>query len=941
MHKSFSFKGINRSTDLLLAQDGECLDMVNLRMSNGCLRPMPKPVAVAGLQGKYSAVYSHVITGCYIAITADTLRTLHFFDADWKQLVADGNALEFPGLRDVRSVEFLGNVVCCFTAEGINYLLFEDGSYRFLGMRPEIPAATITLTSKVENVVSEDSYNSIAETDGIESTWSYNEKGYIDEAISALNKSGHYVDRALFRVALRLYDGSYINCSNVIYVSDEEKGDGVGRDAYNLVSEAMSADLPCRFKVYVRGFKADFSFDTAELAKWRNIVVGIDLFSTASIMGKKSTLDGRLYKYERYMAKPLDELWNDVAGASLYYKVAEFDIEGKLLYRVDDVSSVNLALQESLDSSAMPATCSRIDAHGSFVYNNRLHICSLREYFFAGHEASAFCPVGGGRTTVDTLVAYTKIRTTNGDFVVGRNHMSLQLGHNGYNHELPPLLSYPDSRACEMTLFVVVEGVVYKKVFPLQAHNHLNQAFYLHKWYSPYSVTQESQFASGGSAATAPVNDVLKIFGYQPGVYKVVYSTSMQSWVYDGESFPPEEYKSLRVFAVPRNVKDGDALIFTIERRADDFSFKDIYNIPIDSTWDIVEQIPEIDARQSELRPNVVKVSMVDNPFVFPASSTYAPSQCEVLGMSGNTSTMSQGQFGQFPLYLFCSDGIWAMQVDASGSMAYLSCHQVSRDICVNPQSICGIAGGVVFAGKQGLMLVSGNSARKISAAMDDNAGALTGVPRELFTDIASLVSLVGSTGSDEFQEYISAASVTYLHSHNELMVYSAAQGYSYICSFDSGFWSRMSAGFAGEVRGSADVMLFAVEGEKTIVYSISDKVAGENNVLLYTRPLLWGTKMPKRIMQLMLHACVEPVSKPTKGVPALACYMLCSNDGVHFKLIAGSEKTAECRDVQFPYFPTQSYKYYLFAILGEMGVGSLIAGMEMDVSPAWNNKLR
>ena len=932
---------MNRSSDLLLSQDGECLDAVNLRMSNGSLRPMPKPVAVANLQGGYSAVYTHEITGCHVAITADEARTLHFFDADWKRLQTNGKALEFSRLREVCSVGFLGNVVCCLTSNGINYLLFEEGTYRLLGARPEIPSATITLASKVETVVTESTYNAITGTGELENTWSYNEKGYIDQAIFALNKSGHYIDRALFRVALRLYDGSYINCSNVFYVSDDEKGDAVGRDAYNLVSEAMSADTESRFRVYARGFKADFSFDTTELAEWRNIVVGIDLFSTASIMGKKSSFEGRTSKFEKYTAKELDELWNDVATASIYYKVAEYDIEGRLLCRVDDVSSVNLALQESLALSAMPASYSRIDAGGSFVYNNRLHICSLREYFFLGHETQAFQPVCGNKKAVDSMVVHTKIRTENGDFVVDKIYLPLWLGHDGYNYELAPLLSYPDSRACEMTLFIVIDRVVYRKVFPLQAHNNLNMAFYLHKWYSPYSVTQVSQFAGGDSAVAAPVSDVLKIFGYEPGVHKVVYSSTMQSWSYNGNSFPPEEYKSLRAFAIPRNVKDGDAILFTIERRTDDFSFKDIYNIPVDSTWDVVNNIPEIDEYPSEMRPNVVKVSMVDNPFVFPASSAYAPSQGKVIGMSGNTSTISQGQFGQFPLYLFCSDGIWAMQVDTSGNMAYLSCHQISRDICVNDKSICGISGGVVFVGKQGVMLVSGNTLKKLSAAMDDNVTSLTGVPDELFTDIASLVSLTGNIGKEDFKSYIAAATVTYLHTHNELLICNDAFSYSYVYSFETGYWNRVSDNFGGRVQGGSDAMLFSRDGDVTTVYAISDNVSGENRVLLFTRPLLWGTKLPKRIMQLLLHAHVQPVRQPADGVPALACYMLCGNDGVHFKLIAGSEKNECCQDVLFPYFPTQSYKYYLFAIIGELGEGSAITGMELDVTPAWNNKLR
>ena len=38
MHKVFSFKGVNKATDDVVAQEGECLEVVNLRSSPGvCL----------------------------------------------------------------------------------------------------------------------------------------------------------------------------------------------------------------------------------------------------------------------------------------------------------------------------------------------------------------------------------------------------------------------------------------------------------------------------------------------------------------------------------------------------------------------------------------------------------------------------------------------------------------------------------------------------------------------------------------------------------------------------------------------------------------------------------------------------------------------------------------------------------------------------------------
>ena len=68
MQKNFSFKGINRSTDVALAQDGECVDIVNMRMSNGSLLPMPQPVKVAQLGKEYSAIYWHGIAECYVPV---------------------------------------------------------------------------------------------------------------------------------------------------------------------------------------------------------------------------------------------------------------------------------------------------------------------------------------------------------------------------------------------------------------------------------------------------------------------------------------------------------------------------------------------------------------------------------------------------------------------------------------------------------------------------------------------------------------------------------------------------------------------------------------------------------------------------------------------------------------------------------------------------------
>lgn len=936
MQKSFSFKGINHSADTVLAQDGECLDVINMRMSNGSLLPMPQPRMLNLLNTSFSACFWHTLAECYVAITADDEKSTIFYDKNFERISTD------VIVNNVQSVEFIGNVACCLTSNGIHYLLFENGGYRALGERPEIPDCSITLTSRVESVVTEYTYYSSVTDKTLEASWKYNEKGYIEECISALNKAGFYVDRALFRVALRLYDGSYVNVSNIMYASDEVENNDTGRDGRNMVSETVDSNNPTKYRVSVRGFKPKFTFDTSALDAWRSIVVGIDVFSTASITGKRSEIAGRTQKFEMYTEKSLDALWEDVASASLFYKVAEFDIDGKLIFRLEDVSSASLALQQGLETEVVPSSLSSYGVKSSIVYNSRLHIAAIKEYFFKGHNVEAYLPVNVERNKADAMLVQIRLRTTQGDFVAERHYDNPPLCHDGYNYVLPAMLTYPDARACEIGIYIKKGQTVYGKVLPLTAHRYLNVAYYLHKWYSPYSVTVTAVFSNGGSpAASISAVDALRVFD-EVGTYEIVYSASKNSWMYRNAAFPPSEFSSMKIFAIHRGAADGDKLIFTIKRGGvTDFSFQDINNIVVDGTWTVMDELPVSASCPYEERANVMKVSMVDNPFVFPAKCTYTPSQNDIVGLSSNTVALSQGQFGQFPLYIFCTDAIWAMSVDSTGSLAYMNCNLVSRDVCINKNSICGIGGGVVFAGKQGMMLIAGNSVKKFSGAIDGNALAPVSVPGDMLAKISSLVGLNFNKANDDFQNFISKAYVAYLPSHNEVLISNQSRPYSFVYSFASGVWSRYYTKFHNEIKGTTTPHFIAQMSGGTGFFTIPDEMSGDNRVLLVTRPLIWGTKLPKRIMQLMLHACAEHPWLPTTGMPLLACYMLASNDGVHFKLIAGCEKNRSVQDVLFPYFPTQSYKYYIFALVGDMGEGSVITAVEVDVNVPWRNRLR
>jgi hypothetical protein len=238
------------------------------------------------------------------------------------------------------------------------YLIYRDGRYRLLGERPPMPVLEITTSAKLAQITTEVEFDSSMD-ENIESSWRYNSKGYFDEAISVLNDTGYYVDRALFKYALRTFDGSYISISPAMYVSNEEFINSVGRDNYNLYSEALGSS-PSKYNVAVIGFKPEFRLTGLDLADWKNIVVGIDIFSTGSIMGKKvrtvrrrkrsSGSMGEYVTYDCYDETDFDRLCADIADARHYYRIAEYDIDGNLVEALDDVSQTSLALQQTLEN---------------------------------------------------------------------------------------------------------------------------------------------------------------------------------------------------------------------------------------------------------------------------------------------------------------------------------------------------------------------------------------------------------------------------------------------------------------------------------------------------------------------------------------------------------------------------------------------------------------
>ena len=87
----------------------------------------------------------------------------------------------------------------------------------------------------------------------------------------------------------------------------------------------------------------------------------------------------------------------------------------------------------------------------------------------------------------------------------------------------------------------------------------------------------------------------------------------------------------------------------------------------------------------------------------------------ELIDLAVVTKALSTGQFGYSSLYVFSTEGLWAISVNKDGSMGKPDA--VSQDVAL-PGTVCQLDQAVVFTTKKGVMLLTGSDLRCISDKM-------------------------------------------------------------------------------------------------------------------------------------------------------------------------------------------------------------------------------
>lgn len=971
------FRGIVKNTPAGLAQDGELEDVVNLRYKDGAWRPIPDRSAIFSAL-PYTNVYIHSNSGYTHYLGLKSTGEFEYFAED-----LNGTPTKLPIPIPITSLTTptftqIGNVIN-INDNGLKYLIWYDNAYVLIDSNFDGAQDSTSLIGKVDlrvtrrgtaterevamytlqqTFLASENFNQSGEGAKVQRDTA---QSLFIKALSIEREKGKLHGFVLACSAIELYDGTYIRHSQPVllgqavdagtrysegafdYISskaafvdtalvnenatvtsgigaplgvpegftkDEEnmcfrgnslkqyRGtagqsssdttlDPVLREAPNLYAQLVAVESGAVALMYatITCNNLQYKIPITIQETLKPLIKSISVFITPEVsMYKTSEASAKyvgslyfgMYGSNRYRSfnwqpeiKTNEEIIKELAELRTFYKVHEIPFEqiqaspDWIDIDLKDKLGDALLTQEALpyDDFSHHSTLPQV----AMTYNSKLHVANYKTLLSRGWPYEYFeqknVGVGQFPTTIagPTSGGYphwwveVKIKTENGITTVVR-HKGIQHGtweRNTYAYT--PMLSYPDSRAYEITLYI-------------------------------------ARFTQNGTS------------GYNKTTFPLTASKAFNFAYYISPDLKPIKYS---ITGTPSNANPPES-------------------------------------NREQVYQNAMKVSEVNNPFTFPVQNTYQVGNGSITGIASNTIALSTGQFGEFPLYVFTTDGIWAMYVGGD-EVNYTSSRPVSREVCNNPKSIKAIDTGVVFSTAKGIMVIAGSSTKELSEPIE---GAVFDIDKlSLFKKALNhdkLTTLLSEVTGEDIHNYIASANVGYNYIESEIWFTNPLKSYSYV--FSKGLWYKVKQTgnkFIDDypkqylLTNSGD--LVDIASEVLITGSEGKERAASQQIMLLTRPLKFGDVEFKQMLTAIMRGQLTTVNLIEEATPTdilhkkwAGIHVYGSYDGERWVFLGGAEKQGELNDIGTRIERTDC-RYYRIALYGNVSLNSYINYLEME----------
>lgn len=947
--------GIVRNTPPTMGADGEMDELINLRYKDGALRPIPhNTLLYSGLE--YFPIYIHRNSGYSHFLGVKTGKLYHFANEVEGELVNLSAAQEISAVGSGVSFTQIGNVININDAEGLKYAIWYDSTYILISSAFDGDQTSTELLGRVELKVNRKGTATERDVTMYYSDGLYH-GAYNNDQNSAEAISQNAVAKGLFAkaigleaaegnlhgfvqacTAIELFDGSYILHSNPVLLGQSLDAFTRYDNTYNYLTNKAS---------FVDTVLIDES-ESGERWDPRNTPEGF----TNDTVKKRYT--GRSNKQYR--------------GQSLTKEV----YEAPNLY-------AQLVQAESTGSSYIYCTASSNELQFKINSNVPLYLKPLIKSvsIFISPEVSIY------KTDTSKYVGFLAFLLSNGQVGKSWNWQpeiktnaeiikELSELKNFYKvHEIP----FDDIKTTDWTVIDLKgklgDNLVTREALPIDDFSH-HQVLpeYQFMYNSKLHVANYSMLLSRGwplayfkpnqGDGQFPITSSASNYTYYCVVH-IQTTTGMSKVVRRGTlaekftispllAYPDSRAKKIEIILKSTANINGTQITSSSynyfelkEATTGNYAYyisPDMKPIALNPFVQDNGFTAPVEVQREQLFPNAFKVSGVNNPFTFPAGTTYQVGNAEILAMASNSVAMSTGQYGEFPLLVFCSDGVYAMFV-GGGDITYSASRPVARDVCTNARSVRSVDGGVVFASDRGLMLISGDKVVELSESLAGKVISYTDNGSLDYLNLFSkaiardgLVQLSGAVSSMDFTEYAEGAIIGYNHSDKEIWVTNPDEAYSYV--YSSGRWAKSDRVCAQWVNAYPQDYMLTESGD---LYRFTEKGGDPVEVALLTRPIKYGTQGFKQTTRAVLRAMLKTEAVLTQN-KYTGVYVFGSYDGFKWAYLGGTEKKGLIRDLGATVERTDC-KYYKLGFVGRVSEDSYLNNIALSAQEKLGTKLR
>lgn len=915
MEKDIRFTGYTAVPSDYECSDGELTQAYNLINEDGAYKSLLAPKVVFNLGENHSVIYVHKATTYTHYIIIDTVNKKLLWTIDGSNFTD----LYSVGDKELYQVVGVGNTLIALTDAGMFYFLWkgDTSGYLFLGNDiPELPISfglqgemqrTDEFTLEFDNLSWETKIK-----EGGSSYVSYNEftdenkKKITSQVLAKVNKfiadrstnKGKFIFPFLVRYAYRLYDGNLIrhsapvlmvcstSCAPIVLWRHIYGKNGLNRADVRVVGMLHSLD-------YAVIKQSDIDL----LKDWTDIVKSVDIFVSKPIYTYDQ--NGECDKFFNY-----DEYGNEAWGYSIckHTNQAADKTKYPLRYQKKDMGYLYQMTFDKDNLGTRPGGILGLPRKDSSTVKEDVRNCS-NFYFLESIKIEQL-------TTTRTLL---NIEEDYLQSLVNREVMT-----DDYDSHDKIIPKYAFSYNARVNL-----ANIRKKLFDgfnAGAMLPFTDGYVKHWSDTSSTILDKTINISVYVFIKQDGKDIIVhgeagVFGYENPVLFLYYPNGnaykaiVTAWDYFGTFYevPLERHAFLNGAFYYGGWND-------LEKRT--------YNSPTTSSEE--ERTIEI--------PNKIYTSEVNNPFYFPVTGINTVGTGKILGISTAAKALSQGQFGQFPLYAFTDEGVWALEVNSSGG--YSAKQPITRDVCISSDSITQIDTAVLFATDRGIMEISGSQTQCLTDIINGNdffsLDRLPGLAK-LYPDGIPQVDCT-------FSEFRKGSRMAYDYVNQRIVVFNANKDYAYVFSMKSKLWGIVASSLTSAINSypnayaMAKIKTVGSDGKQEVtnncLVDLSRSTETHQKGLLVTRPIkLDVASMLKTFDTVFLRGLFD------KGKVQVALYG--SRDNINWHLVH-SAKEHYLRG-----FRGTPYKYFRIVVITNLSIGETLVGASVSYTPRLINQIR